>query len=192
MKKTLITLLAVVLMFSLAIPVFAEDVSSDDVSGETSQVVTATREQLADKTPETVYFVTVSWNVTSELKYTVDGSTYTWNPADTEYTETPGEATWDGSATVAITVANRSNAEITAEASWAAASTIEASECKFAENQSKVTVESAAKDTNLADKELKGAEQSKTINATVTVSRGSIDTNGATVGTVTLKIEKVA
>lgn len=192
MKKTLSILLAVVLMFAMAIPVLAEDVSESDVSGETSKVVTAQRVDEDDNDPATIYYVTVDWNVTSELKYTVGGSTYTWNPGNTEYTETPGETNWDGSAVVEITVTNKSNDAITAKASWAAAEGITASECKYEGGDGTVTVDSAATGTVLSGegKNLIGEEKKETIKATVTVTAGSIATNNATVGTVTLSISK--
>lgn len=189
MKRTLSIFLAVVLTFALAIPAFAAEDGATDAEGKGSSSQTVTAEYVGnteDKDVATVYYVTVDWNVTSTLKYSDGTTTYTWNTEDTKYVANTEEQGWTGTATVEITVTNKSNADITATATWANAEDITA-ECTFA-NDGKVTVESAAKDVEVADG-AKGEAQTGTITATVaTPAEGTISENNATVGTITVTI----
>lgn len=190
MKKTLSILLAVVLMFALALPVFAEDNVADTSGGTGSadQAVTAQYDKgTDDKEVATVYHVTVAWNVESTLKYSDGNTTYTWNADDTKYVATTENKGWTGDATVAITVTNKSNAEVTATAAWANAANITAA-CTFDEVTK--TIGSAAEDVEVAD-QAKGAAKTGEITATVAApTAGTISENNATVGTITVSIAK--
>lgn len=193
MKKTLSILLAVVLMFALALPVFAEDNVADASGGAGSadQAVTATYQEGTESTDvATVYYVTVAWNVDSTLTYYDGTTTYTWNAEETKYVANkPTDNGWTGDATVKITVTNKSNADVKAEAAWADAAGIKAA-CTF--DEATKTIESAAKDVTVADGET-GAAKTITITANVdTPSEGTISENNATVGTITVNIAKVA
>lgn len=193
MKKYLIALLALAMMFALAVPVFAAEESSSEtfesLPGDTSQAVKAAYEKGTDNKDDVakVYYVTVDWTVNSTLKYSDGTTTYTWNAEDTKYDkETDGEG-WEGSATVTIKVTNKSNDDITAKATWANEGTIVAP-CSFTDN-GEIEVESAAKDVDLDSDNLQGAAQTKTITATVDQpTAGTINANDATVGTITVHI----
>lgn len=195
MKKTLSILLAVVLMFAMAIPVFAaEETSSDTITsatGDSQHAVTAEFDKGSDNSESVakVYYVTVDWTVNSTLKYSNGTTTYTWNAEDTQYTsETTGDG-WTGSASVTIKVTNKSNDAITATPSWEAASPIEAT-CDF--NTPKLDVASAATGVDFASGTLTGAAQNGTITATVNQpTAGSITENNAVVGTITVHIAAV-
>lgn len=190
MKKTLSILLAVVLMFALAIPVLAAEDPIESLPGQETQTVTATRTEGGVKEIATVYYVTVEWEIESQLTYTLGDTTYNWTPESTEYIPSTEPAKWSGDASVKITVTNKSNADINAKASWAGEQGLTTA-CDF-KGKDSVDIVSAATGTNLTadQKVLKGEEKSETINGTVTVSAGEIATTGATVGTVTLNIDK--
>lgn len=191
MKKTLSILLAVVLMFALALPVFAEgNVANGSGAGSADQAVTATYQEGTESTDvATVYHVTVAWNVESSLKYSDGNTTYTWNAEDTKYVANVADKGWTGEATVTITVTNKSNADVTAAAAWANAEGITAA-CAFDEVTK--TIESAAKDVTVADGET-GAAKTGKITATVAApTAGTISENNATVGTITVNIAKTA
>lgn len=188
MKKFLVALLALVMMFALAVPVFAEDV--ENVTGDTKADIKANYQAGQVEKIETVYLVNVTWKVESTLTFTEGNTTYTWNTTDTRYEKETEEDGWDGNATVAITVTNKSNADITAKATWASAEGITAN-CAFGTTDT-LTVDSADKSTDIDSDELQGEPVDGTINATVTVSDGSIAQNDAVVGTVTLSISKVS
>ena len=188
MKKALSFILAAVMLFALAVPAFAVDnVTSGNNAGSASENVTADYEA-GKTTAATVYLVNVTWGVTSELKYSDGTTTYIWNANTTEYTQgtTSGQG-WTGDAKVDITVTNKSNAAITATASWANAQGITAA-CTFDSEKDKVDVESAATGTDLSANQLKGSEKTGTIKATVTVSNGTITQSNAVVGTITVNI----
>lgn len=190
MKKTLSILLAVVLMFALALPVFAEgNVADASGAGSADQAVTATYQAGTESTEvATVYHVTVDWKVESTLKYYNGTTTYTWNANDTKYeANEPTDKGWTGDATVTITVTNKSNAKVTATADWANAEGITAA-CTFDGNGA--TIESAAKDVTVADGET-GEAKTDMITASVAApTAGTISENNATVGTITVSIAK--
>lgn len=194
MKKILSFLLATVLIFAMAVPAFAAeevtDVTSGTGSGSADQEVTATYDPLVDDTDvDTVYFVTVTWEVDSELVYHKGTQTYTWKVDDTKYVANEIEDDgWEGEASVTITVTNSSNADVTAKASWEAEGDIEAT-CEFDDDE--IVIESAAKDIEVITDGADGDPVSGTISGTVTVAEDSvgITEDDATVGTVTVAIE---
>lgn len=189
MKKALSILLAATLVLVLPATVLAvDDVTSGTGTGDTKTNVTATYKENTTGDIDTVYLVNVEWNVNSTLKYSDGETTYTWNAADTKYETgaTTGDG-WTGDATVGITVTNKSNAAISATASWAAAAPIEA-ECTFADNKNSVEIISAADGVTPADNAA-GEAKTGTISATVaTPTAGTISQNNAPVGTITVSI----
>lgn len=190
MKKFLIALLALAMMFALAVPVFAEP-SEVSVPGSSSADVTAKYEAGNDGKDDiaTVYLVTVDWKVDSTLKYSNGTTTYTWNADATKYDKTTEEDGWFGSATVGITVTNKSNAAVSAKAEWANEAGITAA-CTFTGNE--IEVASAAAGIDLSSDDLQGAPVSATITANVAApTAGSISSDDAKVGAVTLTISKV-
>lgn len=188
MKKFLIALLALVMMFALAVPVFAEP-AEVSVPGSSSADIKANYEEGTDSDRvETVYLVTVDWKINSTLVYSDGTTTYKWNANDTKYeAQAPEDKGWTGNATVEITVTNKSNAAITASAEWTDATDITAA-CDFVESE--IEIASAATGTNLSapDKVLEGSAQTDKIEATVEVTDGTIDADDTTVGTITVSI----
>ena len=188
MKKVLSVLLAVVMLLALAMPAFAaDDITSGSGSATETQPVTATYED-ATTSAGTVYYVTISWQTTENtLKYKAGNTAYTWDGATMKYQS--GSVTgngWEGTAKVQVTVTNQSNAEITANASWAQASGLTVA-CSF--DNASVDVESAAKDIGTITDGATGAAQTKTITATIAApTNGTISSTGATVGTITVSI----
>ena len=188
MKKTLSIILALVMACTMIVSVIAAeggDVDAGTGTGSATQDVTA-KFQSGNNVADEVYYVTVAWNVSGDLKYTEGDTTYTWNTTDLTYDEGATAAgTWSGSASVEVTVTNKSNDEITASAAWANEGTIVAN-CDFGTAQS-VDVTSAAEGVEPGDS-TNGTEQTGTISATVSVTSGSISADDEKIGTITVTI----
>lgn len=111
MKKYLIALLALVMMFALAVPVFA-----DTVEGSTETEVTADYTAAKELEAAPVYRVTIDWTPkagTPALTYAGAETTYTWDPEGLKYTaSTTAEAGWSGETGYEVKVTNYSNAEV--------------------------------------------------------------------------------
>lgn len=193
MKKTISILLALVLVLALSATAFATDINS--VAGNntatqdvTAQVVSGTVGETA-----TVYYVTITWNADrNTLKYTEAAAEYEWNPATLQYTGEGHEAGWSGDAQYTITVTNKSNAAVKAQASWQEKAGISA-ECSY-NGDGSVTLGSAAVtegSTEIKPSEtgVTGTAQSNTIVATIgTPTDGTISAGENTVGTITVTI----
>lgn len=114
MKKYLIALLALAMMFTLAVPVLAE-VTPD---GNAEQDVTAGYIAATDTDSGTVYRVTIAWHANAgetALSYTGKQSTYTWDTEGLVYKETVDTAAgWTGETGYTVTVTNYSNAAVKA------------------------------------------------------------------------------
>lgn len=118
MKKALSMILVLTMVLALALPAMAEEttVPTESVVPTTeSKNVTANYTAPKGESAGTKYYLTISWTVNSSLAYYGKQSVYTWN--GTQYKESqkadshaPG---WDGSATCAVTVTNKSNAAVT-------------------------------------------------------------------------------
>lgn len=119
------------LVAAMAVPAFAETITStQEGSNSTSAEVKATFDDSAITGAEggIVYSVDVTWASMDTFEYTVsDGGgtkTYVWEPATHTYAVTGGDNTmeggWIGSGTVKVV--NHSNADINAEATFAAES----------------------------------------------------------------------
>lgn len=119
MKKYFSLILALVLMFALAVPAFADDVQP---GGNSEKDVTAEYTAPTDTADETVYRITIAWEPKTEannaLSYTGKQSTYTWNADSLVYDETINTAAgWSGAAGYEVTITNYSNAAVEAELS---------------------------------------------------------------------------
>ena len=116
MKKTLGIVLAVLLTLMLSVPAFAAETFKQE-SGTTTQGVSAEYKEENATSAGNIYYVNVTWDSQSTgLVYSAGNRTYTWNGEDMKYVSADavvGDG-WTGSATVKVTVENRSNAGITA------------------------------------------------------------------------------
>lgn len=160
MKKIISLILALVMAMSLAVTAMAANTheTSGIIGNVTIQVdesAAGTGAKLGDSwkfdIPATgsvvefnktivdpTYYVVMTWDVTSNLTYTVNNTDYKWNVynvaedgAETqlngtdEKTKTPTEARydvegkWNGEANIKVSVANWSNVDITATPAWA-------------------------------------------------------------------------
>lgn len=114
MKKALSMILVLTMVLALALPAMAAEAESTMPTTD-SRNVTASYTAPKGESAGTKYYLTISWDVKTNLAYYGKQSVYTWN--GTQYVEsqkdgshTPG---WDGSATCAVTVTNKSNAAVT-------------------------------------------------------------------------------
>lgn len=185
MKKVLSLIAALSLTLSMSATVFAAETGSTigDVTKNNTQdiAITAQYTKGENKIP-TVYNVTVSWEQTGTLKYSVGSDTYDWQTDSLSYHKTPGEAKWDYTdAKVNITVTNRSNAKVKASISGVKYS-VDTFEGTLPEP---VTVGSAAIN-GLETTE--GKPQTGTLTYTITKVDGAITDNGS-IATLTVKIE---
>lgn len=128
------------LVAAMAVPAFAASPITT-IGGSDSQDVKATFDDSAITGGEggIVYSVDVTWESMDTFEYAVsdggDTKTYTWNPETHTYTVNGGDNTmegeWTGSGTV--TVVNHSNADVTAEATFAAESGLDGITGSFAD-----------------------------------------------------------
>lgn len=124
MKKIMSLVLALALVLSMGVTVFAGEATVGDSTGtipanSNTVNVTAKYEAGENVSAGTKYLVNVSWNVSGTLTYKDKTKTYTWNTNDMQYqlTHTAETGTWTGDATVDLTVTNKSNADISVECS---------------------------------------------------------------------------
>lgn len=113
MKKVTSLLLALVMALALAVPAFAAGTEIEPVGKNGSQDVTASYKTAPDEGVP-AYHVTIEWKVPS-FTYNFQGTQYTWNPEDLNYTKTgdTGKATWDkDSGDLTLTVKNRSDMDV--------------------------------------------------------------------------------
>ena len=124
MKKIMSLVLALALVLSMGVTVFAKDVTvgnDADTIPENSNTVDVTAEYVPGNSVSagTKYLVNVSWTVSGNLTYKDKTKTYTWDTGKMQYehTATAEAGTWSGGATVDLTVTNKSNADISVECS---------------------------------------------------------------------------
>ena len=184
MKKVLSLIAALSLTLSMSATVFAADNDPiEDVNtGNTKDISITAQYTKGENIVPNVYNVTVSWEQTGTLKYSVGSDTYDWQTDSLSYHKTPGEAKWDYTdAKVNITVTNRSNAKVKASIS-----DVKYSVDTFAGTLPEpVTVGSAAIN-GLETTE--GKPQTGTLTYTITKVDGAITDNGS-IATLTVKIE---
>ena len=106
MKKIMSLVLALALVLSMGVTVFAEEAtvgdSTDTIPANSNTVnVTANYVPGENVSAGTKYLVNVSWDVSGTLTYKDKTNTYTWNTTDMRYehTDTAEAGTWSGSAT---------------------------------------------------------------------------------------------
>lgn len=191
MKKYLIALLALVMMFALAVPVFAETV------GNTEQEVTADYKAAQAIEAAPVYRVTIDWTPgDSALTYAGAETTYTWNPEGLQYTaSTTAEAGWTGETSYTVKVTNYSNATVNATVDATASYNLTVEKTHTSDS---VTLESAAVDENgeaikYTETEKKGTAQPETFSFTYKADEGADapeapDAGKVTIGTITVTI----
>lgn len=114
MKKALSMILVLTMVLALALPAMAAEAESTMPTTD-SRNVTANYTAPKGESAGTKYYLTISWKVTTQLAYYGKQSVYTWN--GTQYVESQKDGShkpgWDGSATCAVTVTNKSNAAVT-------------------------------------------------------------------------------
>lgn len=191
MKKTLNVILALVLACAMALAVFAAEgnVTGGDSTASSDKTVTATYDALENKDGGKVYYVNITWGSQSgDLTYSAGETVYTWDGASMQYKAgTAGDgAGWDGSATVAVTVANRSNAGITATGSSSNSYNLEISATSALSLGSAAVKDNQALEITSTET---GTEQTGTITFTIDANDSTTAWDGsATVGTLTVTI----
>lgn len=186
MKRTISILLALVMVLALSIAAFADYTPN----GNTEQAVTATYNAGTADAPGTVYYVTVAWTQdNNSLTYTDGTAAYRWDPNTLTYVSADEGGTaagWTGTAQYTVTVTNRSNAAVVAEAGWNANEGITV-DCSYEEGNT-VTLDSAA-DGVTPGNEGTGEETTGSITAKIgTPTAGAIDEGSTTIGTLTVTI----
>lgn len=182
MKKVLSLIAALSLTLSMSATVFAAEETGPAIGDVTKNntrdiSITAQYTKGENKIP-TVYNVTVSWEKTGNLQYTVGSDTYDWQTDSLTYKTTRGTGKWTGkTAQVDITVTNRSNADVKASVSVTSSLTL------TDEKPADVVVPTAAK--GLTEP---GEAQSKGMVYKITDVSGTIDQD-TTIATLTVTIE---
>lgn len=182
MKKVFSVVLALVMVLSLSLTAFA-----DIPVNNGSQTVDA--EYVAGTVTDTgtVYSVHLEWTSFNDLTYTQGDTVYRWDAATSKYVVDEDKSTddvWSGGS-FSVTVTNKSNADITATASYADNAGDSLSTVMDWTKQS-VTCESAAR--NISGYTGTGAPTTGVISGTVTVTSGSISADTAGVGTISITI----
>lgn len=186
MKKVLSLIAALSLTLSMSATVFADETSAtiDDVTTHNTKdiAITAQYTKGENKIPP-VYNVTVSWEKTGNLQYTVGSDTYDWQTDSLTYRKAPGTGEWTGkTAQVNITVTNRSNAAVKASIDQVKA---QETLTVTGNGSEPVTVASAAK----VDLNATGSEQKGYLTYTITNVEGAITSADTQIATLTVKIE---
>lgn len=196
MKKIMSLVLALALVLSMGVTVFAEEPATvETVPGSKNIDVTAGYTAPSYTVGDTVYHVVVAWSQSGTITYTGDQYTYTWNPNDGDYgryNQTGEAAHWTVTdAKVAITVTNKSNAPITATcAAPKAEKGITVTGSYDADSNGELALESAAPATvgpDTTEDQLKGTEQKASATYTITGVDGTITAAG-TIATITVSI----
>ena len=196
MKKIMSLVLALALVLSMGVTVFAEESATvETVPGSKDVNVTAGYTAPTYKSAGTVYHVVIGWEQTGTITYTGDQYTYTWKPNDGDYGkyEQSGEAAhWTVTdAKVAITVTNKSNAAITATcAAPAAGAGITTFTGHYGDgtDQEAVLECGSAAPATITPNNLEGKEVSKTATYTITNVDGKISSDNAVIATINVSI----
>lgn len=208
MKKIMSLVLALALVLSMGVTVFAAEstnpttVKSEDIDNNQTNIdVTAGYTAPSYTVASTVYHVVVAWEKSGTIKYVGDNFTYTWNPEigdNGEYTKNGTPAHWEVSsdAKVAITVTNKSNAAITATcgAPVTKIDTVTGIAGHYGEGTeqtAELKLESAAPATvgpDTTEEQLKGTVQEGNATYTITGVNGAISQDNVVIGTITVSI----
>lgn len=193
MKKIMSLVLALALVLSMGVTVFAEESATvETVPGSKDVNVTAGYTAPTYKSAGTVYHVVIGWEQTGTITYTGDQYTYTWKPNDGDYGkyEQSGEAAhWTVTdAKVAITVTNKSNAAITATcAEPKKVGNVTVTGSYDATSNGQLELESAAPAESELPTTLNGTERTATATYTITGVDGTITGAGA-IATINVSI----
>ncbi len=117
MKKIMSLVLALALVLSMGVTVFAEETIVENTTGDGSKNidVTAKYEAGNEEWGGVKYYVTISWTETNDLKYKDNTVTYKWDTDGMKYkAETGTDGAFAGTDAIEVTVKNKSNAAITA------------------------------------------------------------------------------
>lgn len=209
MKKIMSLVLALALVLSMGVTVFAAEstnpttVKNEDIDNNNTNIeVTAGYDAPSYTVASTVYHVVVAWEKSGTIKYVGDKFTYTWNPETGDngaYTKNGTAAHWEVSsdAKVAITVTNKSNAAITATCGAPAAKTdtgvtgIEGHYGNGTDQTAELNLESAAPATvgpETTEEQLKGTAKEGNATYTITGVDGTISRDNVVIGTITVSI----
>lgn len=201
MKKIMSLVLALALVLSMGVTVFADENSGSttvtdpiDAAGNSKDInVTAGYTKPSHTVDGIVYHVVVAWSQTGTITYTGDQYTYIWKPGEGNYgryDQTGVAAHWTVTdAKVAITVTNKSNAAITATCAAPKEETgITVTGSYDADSNGKLVLESAAPSENELPTRLEGTKQEATATYTITDVKGSINGDKATIATISVTI----
>lgn len=217
MKKITSLILALVMALSLTVtalaadtsPVVISDLSKADVSS--IQIPADYNNTVTDDNAGNipiVYYVYMKWEVDSGLKYTVGTDSYKWTvysdegvtkavAADNTKPVSAGyvvDGTWEGKATVSVTVENWSNKDVTVSYTFAGIEGFEFDQTNWGLTAASKTIATKAnyKSTDLVKAaDINNGNLSLTINAR-DITKGAITQNVTSIGTLTVTVDKVA
>lgn len=204
MKKIMSLVLALALVLSMGVTVFADENSGSttvtdpiDAAGKSKDInVTAGYTAPTYKSAGTVYHVVIGWKQSGTITYTGAQNVYKWTVSDNDNgkyvkdeTESK-EAGWNVSgAAVAITVTNKSNAAITATcAEPKKVGNVTVTGSYDATSHGQLELESAAPAESELPTKLEGTKQEATATYTITDVKGSINGDKATIATISVTI----
>ena len=193
MKKIMSLVLALALVLSMGVTVFAaESEPVETVPGSKDINVTAGYTEPSYTVAGTVYHVVVAWSQTGTITYTGDQYTYTWKPGEGDYgryDKTGDAAHWTVTdAKVAITVTNKSNAAITATCAEPRGETgITVTGDYDTVSNGKLVLESAAPSADKLPGTVDGTKQEATATYTITNVDGTI-TGAGKIATISVTI----
>ncbi len=198
MKKIMSLVLALALVLSMGVTVFATENSgsttvTDPTKDNSKDInVTAGYTEPSYTVAGTVYHVVVAWSQTGTITYTGDQYTYTWKPGEGNYgryDQTGVAAHWTVTdAKVAITVTNKSNAAITATcAEPKKVGNVTVTGSYDATSHGQLELESAAPAESELPTTLNGTERTATATYTITGVDGTITGAGA-IATINVSI----
>lgn len=203
MKKIMSLVLALALVLSMGVTVFAEESDTvETVPGSKNIDVTAGYTAAKYDTGATVYHVVVAWEKTGTITYAGNQYYYDWKVDENNfgYVKNDGKSTDAGwtvkNATVAITVTNKSNAAITATCGAPAAKTdtgVTGITGHYGEDvtatETTLTLKSAAPKITGPNDVLTGTEQKASATYTITGVNGTISQDNVVIGTITVSIK---
>lgn len=211
MKKIMSLVLALALVLSMGVTVFADENSgsttvtdpTDAANNSESIDVTAGYTAPTYNTGDKVYHVVVAWEKTGTITYAGNQYRYDWKVDDNNFgyvkdEKNSTEAGWTvNNATVAITVTNKSNAAIKATCGAPVAKTdtgvtgIEGHYGDGTDQTAELELKSAAPATvgpDTTEDQLKGTAQEGKATYTITDVKGAISQTDIVIGTITVSI----
>lgn len=203
MKKIMSLVLALALVLSMGVTVFAAEstnpttVKSENIDNNNTNIdVTAGYEAPTYKSTGTVYHVVIGWKQSGTITYTGAKNVYNWTVSDDDNgqyvrdAEKSEAAKWTvANAAVAITVTNKSNAAITATcAEPKKVGNVTVTGSYDATSNGQLELESAAPAESELPTTLNGTERTATATYTITGVDGTITGAGA-IATITVSIK---